>query len=78
GEGVKTSVNQLAHNLDAYDPDERIVLKVLMENNNQLMIDELSWRSGLSISKLASLLLNLEFKGVLSPLPGKIYKVVKA
>ena len=61
----------------SYDPDERTVLKVLIENNNQLMIDELSWRSGLSISRLASLLLNLEFKGVLSPLPGKIYKVVK-
>jgi DNA processing protein len=42
------------------------------------MIDELSWRSGLNIGKLASLLLNLEFKGVLAPLPGKIYKLVKA
>ena len=76
-EGVKSPVNQLDCNLDSYDPDERAVLKVLMENNNQLMIDDLSWRSGLSISKLASLLLNLEFKGVVSPLPGKIYKVVK-
>jgi DNA processing protein len=64
--------------LEAYDPEEQTVLKVLMQNNNQLMIDELSWRSGLNIGKLASLLLNLEFKGVLAPLPGKIYKLVKA
>jgi DNA processing protein len=64
-------------NLESYEPDEQNVLRVLIENNNQLMIDELSWRSGLSIGKLASLLLNLEFKGVLSPMPGKIYKVVK-
>jgi DNA processing protein len=77
-EGVNNPVKVPAFNLDSYEPDERAVLKVLMENNNQLVIDELSWRSGLSIGKLASLLLNLEFKGVLSPLPGKIYKVVKA
>jgi DNA processing protein len=64
--------------LDSYEPDEQVILKVLIENNNQMMIDELSWRSGLTISKLASLLLALEFKGVLSPLPGKVYKIVKA
>lgn len=64
--------------LDSYEPDEQIILKVLIDNNNQLMIDELSWRSGLAIGKLASLLLNLEFKGVLSTLPGKVYKIVKA
>ncbi len=64
--------------LDSYEPDEQIILKVLIDNNNQLMIDELSWRSGLAIGKLASLLLNLEFKGVLSTLPGKMYKIVKA
>lgn len=63
---------------DSYEPDEQIILKLLIENNNQMMIDELSWRSGLPISKLASLLLNLEFKGVLSAMPGKIYKIVKA
>ena len=76
-EGINTPVKPPAFNLESYEPDERAVLKVLLENNNQLMIDELSWRSGLSIGRLASLLLNLEFKGVLSPLPGKIYKVVK-
>src|SRR5688572_27524812 len=64
--------------LEHYEPEEQTVLKVLLENNNQLMIDELSWRSGLTIGKLASLLLNLEFKGVLSPMPGKIYKIIKS
>jgi DNA processing protein len=61
--------------LDAYEPEEQTILKVLLENNNQLMIDELSWRSGMPIGKLASLLLTLEFKGVLSPMPGKMYKI---
>ena len=63
--------------IDSYELEEQIILRLLIENNNQLMIDELSWRSGFAISKLASILLNLEFKGVLSPLPGKIYKIVK-
>jgi DNA processing protein len=63
--------------LDAYEPDEQTILKILLDNNNQLMIDELGWRSGLSISKVASILLTLEFKGVLSPMPGKIYKLTK-
>jgi DNA processing protein len=63
--------------IDGYAPEEQAILKLLMENNSQLMIDELSWRSGFAISKLASILLNLEFKGVLAPLPGKIYKLVK-
>jgi len=62
--------------LEKYEPDEQVVLKILMENNNQLMMDELTWRSGLPIGKLASLLLTLEFKGVLKPLPGNTYKII--
>ncbi len=63
--------------LDAYEPTEQIVLKILLENNNQLMIDELSWRSGLPISQLASVLLGLEFQNVIVTLPGKIYKLAR-
>lgn len=62
--------------LDHYEPDEQIVLKSLLDNNKQLMIDELSWKSNIPISKLAGILLNLEFKGAVSSLPGKIYKVL--
>jgi DNA processing protein len=74
---IKLPPKKEALMLEAFDPEEQEVLKVLIENNNQMMIDELSWRSGLAISKLASLLLSLEFKGVLSPMPGKVYKIVK-
>jgi DNA processing protein len=76
-EEKKTKKKELLH-LEIYEAEEQIVLKLLMENNNQLAIDELSWRSGINISKLASLLLSLEFKGVLAPLPGKVYKIVKS
>jgi DNA processing protein len=42
-----------------------------------MMIDEISWRSSLPLSQLASILLGLEFKGAIASMPGKIYKLVK-
>ena len=62
--------------LENFEPDEQSVLTILAANNNQLMIDELSWRSGVPVSKLAAVLLGLEFKGVVATLPGKMYKLV--
>jgi DNA processing protein len=63
------------NDLEKFEPAERSVIKVLMENKNQLMIDELSWRTGINVSQLASILLTLEFQGLIQPLPGKIYKL---
>jgi DNA processing protein len=62
--------------LESFEPEEQVVLKTLLENNKQLAIDDLSWKSNVPISKLASILLTLEFKGVISSLPGKIYKAI--
>ena len=61
--------------LAGYDDDEQIVLKTLIENNGSHKIDELSWKTSLPLSQLASLLLGLEFKGVIQSLPGKVYKL---
>jgi DNA processing protein len=66
---------KLALNLEGFDENEKTILKLLLENNNQLMIDELSWRSGIPVSQLAALLLGLEFKGIVTPFPGKVYKI---
>jgi DNA processing protein len=63
--------------LDGYEPEEQLIIKTLLENNKQLMIDEISWKTNLPISKIASLLLTLEFKGLVASLPGKIYKLTK-
>ena len=63
--------------LEGFEPDEQMILQTLMENNKQLMIDEISWKTNLPISRLASLLLTLEFKGVIASLPGKVYKLTK-
>lgn len=61
--------------LDAFEPQEQHVIRTLQVNNNQLMIDEISWRTDLPVSKLASILLALEFKGMITSLPGKVYKL---
>lgn len=63
--------------LSAFTEDEKPVMLTLAENKNQLMIDELSWKTGLSIGELATILLNLELKGAITSLPGKIYKLRK-
>jgi len=57
--------------------EELIVVNLLSENQAGLILDELSWRSQISISKIASVLLNLEFKGIIRLLPGKKYVMNK-
>jgi DNA processing protein len=57
--------------------DEHAVIKVLIDNDRELMIDELSQRCGLVINQIASILLNLEFKGLVTSLPGKRFRLVK-
>lgn len=63
--------------LGDYNENEQTVIKILSDNSNQLMIDELSWKANIPVSQLAGILLGLEFKGVLSSLPGKKYKLIK-
>jgi DNA processing protein len=58
--------------LDGFSGEEKIILTLLLEKS-PVMIDELSWKSNLPISQLASVLLGLEFNGVVKSLPGKMY-----
>lgn len=74
--GVKPR-KQEGISLDGYSAEEQDVIKTLLDNNKQLMIDEISWKTNLPVSKIASLLLALEFKGVVTSLPGKMYKLTK-
>lgn len=71
--GEKKVVNSI--NVDALDPEEKAIVEYLREAGGQLTIDELSWRSNHPVSQLASLLLAMEFKGVVHSLPGKVYKI---
>ncbi len=54
------------------DPEETRIVQTL-KTNGQLSIDRLSAQSKISASKASALLLNLEFKGVVKSLPGKLY-----
>ncbi len=55
--------------------DEKIVVDILQLQDN-IQIDELYFKSGLSSSSVAAALLMLEMKGVVLSLPGKVYKIL--
>jgi len=55
--------------------DEKIIVDILQEKEN-IQVDELYFKTGLSSSTVASVLLMLEMRGVVVSLPGKIYKLV--
>ncbi|MCC5931352.1 MAG: DNA-processing protein DprA [Cyclobacteriaceae bacterium] len=56
-------------------PEETLVVQTIIENQNEIIIDELSWKTQIQLNKLASILLNLEFKGLIKALPGKKFKL---
>lgn len=63
--------------LEGYSANEQLVLKTLLDHHKQLVIDELSWKTNIQVGQLASILLELEFKGIVKSLPGKVYKLAK-
>jgi DNA processing protein len=60
-----------------FGPDEQTILRILKEKNGPMMIDELTIKSSLSPSLLASLLLTLEFSDIVKSLPGKQFALKK-
>jgi DNA processing protein len=74
-EGIDSPKNINSNTMDLLSNDERAIVMILKENNNPLSVDEISWRSGLTINKLAALLLALELNGTITLMPGKMYKL---
>jgi len=56
-------------------PDEKTIVDLLNEHE-QLPIDELYLKSQLSTSAVAAVLLSLELQGLITSLPGKMYKLL--
>jgi len=56
--------------------EEVTILKTLKANNDELTIDDLSWKSQIPLNQLAAFILNLEFQGLVKSLPGKKYRIV--
>lgn len=59
----------------ALEGQEKKVVDTLMKNGQQLHIDQLSWQSEIPLNQLAGVLLQLEFAGLVKPLPGKEYQL---
>ena len=57
------------------DDDEKIIFNYLKENNKQLL-DSIALYCDMPTFKIAGLLLNMELKGVIRPLPGKLFEVI--
>ena len=57
------------------ESDEKIIYNYLRENNKELL-DVIALECNIPTYKLAGLLLNMELKGVVRPLPGKLFEVV--
>jgi len=55
-------------------PNEKIIVDILQQREN-IQIDELYFKSGLSSSAVAAALLMLEMQNAVISLPGKVYKL---
>ena len=56
------------------DPTEKIIYAYLKENEKQ-QLDVIAIHCKMPIFKAASVLLNMELKGVVRPLPGKLFEI---
>ena len=55
--------------------DEQKIYDYLLEKNNE-SIDNISLDCEIPVFKSSSILLNMELKGVIRPLPGKIFEIL--
>ncbi|MFY0653013.1 MAG: DNA-processing protein DprA [Cyclobacteriaceae bacterium] len=74
-ESPKKTVKKVL-DIDKYEGDARKLIEVLLEFKDGLQLDELCWKSQVPINKAVSILLDLEFEGLIKSLPGKKYKLV--
>jgi len=55
--------------------EEESLVMALLHKNQEMHIDDMAWQSQINMSKLSSLLLNLEFQGHIRSLVGKKYRI---
>ncbi|MGI9544991.1 MAG: DNA-processing protein DprA [Cyclobacteriaceae bacterium] len=60
-----------------FSGEELKILSLLSNNQREMLIDDLSWKSQIPINRVASLLLTLEFSGWVKSMPGKKYVLSK-
>lgn len=57
--------------------EQEDMLVNILKEADVMAIDDITYKSGLPVSKTAALLLELEFKGLVSAMPGKRYKLIR-
>ena len=57
------------------EPDEKVIYNYLKSNNKETL-DVIAFNCKIPTYKLAGLLLNMELKGVVRPLPGKLFEII--
>ncbi len=57
------------------DDQEKVIYKYLKEHDKQ-QLDTIALNCGMPIFKIAGVLLNMELKGVVRPLPGKLFELI--
>ena len=62
--------------LDLSDEEQSIV-SILRQNIDGIQLNELAIQLEKPVSKISSMLLEMEFKGVVKCLPGNLYRIVK-
>lgn len=63
------------YDYSALSEEEKIIIETLKQSTDGIILDELSWKSQIPLNKLASILLNLEFNGIVKTIPGKKYRI---
>lgn len=58
-----------------FTPDEEVIATILKEKQSTA-IDEITYKSQWPVSKVATILLEMEFKGLVNALPGKMFQLV--
>ena len=71
-----TSNVQTSLFLDLSDEEQEIV-NLLRQNSEGIQLNELAIQLEKPVSKISSMLLEMEFKGVVKCLPGNLYRIVK-
>lgn len=76
-DGAEPNKKAVQLDWDQFDDIEKDILQMLVQER-EMEIDQLSWKTNIPLSTLASKLLNLEFQGFLKALPGKKFQLVSA
>jgi len=74
-QSTSTHHEEKYYDFSKLSPEEKTIVETLKIEPDGMILDKLSWKSQIPLNKLASILLNLEFSGIVKTLPGSKYKI---